>query len=47
MAKFKSLQSGDVYEYLSEQDIETMRSHDEYVEVEQEAPKPKKKQKEQ
>lgn len=40
MAKFKSIQSGDVYEFTQQSDIETMRKHNEYVEVKEEEDKP-------
>lgn len=36
MAKFKSIQTGEVYEFHLEQDIVTMRKHNEYVEVTEE-----------
>lgn len=36
MAKFKSIQTGDVYEFTQAHDIETMRKHNEYVEVKEE-----------
>jgi hypothetical protein len=36
MAKFKCKHTGNVYEFLSEQDIETLREHDEYIELEEE-----------
>lgn len=42
MAKFKSIQSGDVYEFTQQSDIETMRKHNEYVEVAEEKPVEKK-----
>lgn len=42
MAKFKSIQSGDVYEFTQQNDIDTMRKHNEYVEVEEEKPVEKK-----
>lgn len=44
MAKFKCKHTGNVYEFLSPQDIETLREHDEYeemVEEEVEEVKPK------
>lgn len=40
MAKFKSIQSGDVYEFTQANDIETMRKHNEYTEVIEEVPAP-------
>ena len=51
MAKFKCVHSGCVYEWTNEEMIASMRLHDEYTEVEEEAapvvkskeaPKPKK-----
>jgi hypothetical protein len=33
MAKFKCKQSGNVFEFLLEHDIKTMRKHSEYTEV--------------
>lgn len=33
MAKFKCIASGEVYEFVHEHDIKSMRSHTEYVEV--------------
>ena len=33
MAKFKCLASGEVYEFMMEHDIKSMRSHPEYQEV--------------
>lgn len=43
MAKFKSVQTGDVYEFTQPNDIETMRKHNEYTEVvEEEKPVEKK-----
>lgn len=43
MAKFKSVQTGDVYEFTQPNDIETMRKHNEYIEVvEEEKPVEKK-----
>lgn len=33
MAKFKCQQSGNVFEFVNEHDIKTMRSHPSYVEV--------------
>lgn len=33
MAKFKCKQSGNVFEYFTEHDIKTMRTHSEYEEV--------------
>lgn len=33
MAKFKCKQSGNVFEFLHEHDIKTMRKHSEYTEV--------------
>ncbi len=46
MAKFKSLATGEVYEFTVEHDIAGMRAHSEYEEVIEEAvveEKPKKK----
>jgi hypothetical protein len=40
MAKFKSIQTGEVYEFTQENDIKTMRVHTEYVEVKEEEEKP-------
>lgn len=42
MAKFKSVQTGDVYEFTQPNDIETMRKHNEYIEVVEEKPVEKK-----
>lgn len=39
--KFKCVQSGNVYEFHSEHDIKTMRTHPEYVEVTEQQDKPK------
>ena len=33
MAKFKCKQSGNVFEFLQEHDIKTMRKHPEYIEI--------------
>lgn len=33
MAKFKCKQSGNVFEFLLDHDIKTMRTHTEYIEV--------------
>jgi hypothetical protein len=41
--KFQCKHTGQVYEFLSEHDIEEMLKHDEYFVVEEEAPKPKQK----
>jgi hypothetical protein len=44
MAKFKCKQSGNVFEFLQEHDIKTMRKHAEYIEIVPEVPvKPNKK----
>jgi hypothetical protein len=47
MAKFKSIATGEVYEFTAEHDIEGMRVHSEYEEVVEEEvvveEKPKKK----
>jgi len=44
MAKFKCKQSGNVFEFLQEHDIKTMRKHPEYIEIVPEVPvKPNKK----
>lgn len=40
MAKFKSIQTGDVYEFTQAHDIDTMRKHNEYEEVKEEEAKP-------
>ena len=42
--KFQCIHTGQIYEFLSEQDITEMLKHDEYVVVEEPAkpPKPKK-----
>jgi hypothetical protein len=44
MAKFKCVHTGQVYEYFTDHDIESMLEHDEYEYVEEEdaeeAPKP-------
>lgn len=42
MAKFKDNATGNVFEFTSEHDIQTMRKHAEYTEVKDE-PKPSKK----
>jgi hypothetical protein len=39
MAKFKCNQSGNIFEFTSEHDIKTMRTHPGYTEVIQEEPK--------
>lgn len=44
--KFKCKHTGQVYEFLSEQDITEMLKHDEYVVEEEEKPKPLKQKKE-
>ena len=44
--KFQCIHTKQVYEFLSEQDITEMLKHDEYVVVEEEAPKPPKSKKE-
>lgn len=41
--KFQCKHTGQVYEFLSEHDIQEMLKHDEYFVVEEEAPKPKQK----
>jgi len=38
MAKFKCQQSGNIFEFLNEHDIKTMRAHPSYVEVVEEQP---------
>jgi hypothetical protein len=38
MAKFKCNHSGNVFEFLLEHDIKTMRTHTEYTEVLEETP---------
>jgi hypothetical protein len=38
MAKFKCNHSGNVFEFLQEHDIKTMRVHTEYTEVLEETP---------
>ena len=43
MAKFKSLATGEVYEFVVEHDIDGMRVHSEYEEVVVVEEKPKKK----
>lgn len=45
MAKFKCNHSGNVFEFFSEHDIKTMRTHPEYTEVVETTPevKPNKK----
>lgn len=43
MAKFKCNQSGNVFEFLTEHDIKTMRTHPGYSEIkEEETQEPKK-----
>jgi hypothetical protein len=45
MAKFKDIATGNVFEFTTAHDIETMRKHSEYVEVVEEVKeKPSKKQ---
>lgn len=44
--KFRCIHTGQVYEFLSEQDITEMLKHDEYVVVEKEPAKPPKPKKE-
>lgn len=45
MAKFKCNHSGNVFEFFTDHDIKTMRTHPEYTEVVEETPvvKPNKK----
>lgn len=42
MAKFKDNATGNVFEFLSLHDIDTMRKHPEYTEVKEEVKTPKK-----
>lgn len=44
--KFQCTHTGQVYEFLAEQDIAEMLKHDEYIVVEEEKPKPIKPKKE-
>ena len=37
MAKFKCLLSGNIFEFYTDFDIETMREHPQYIELEEEA----------
>lgn len=41
MAKFKDIATGNIFEFTSEHDIETMRKHTEYTEVIEEEVKEK------
>ena len=38
MAKFKCLLSGNIFEFFTDFDIETMREHPQYEELEEEEP---------
>lgn len=42
MAKFKDNATGNVFEFVSQHDIDTMRKHPEYTEVKEEVKTPKK-----
>jgi len=42
MAKFKDNATGNVFEFTTEHDIQTMRKHPEYTEVKEEVKQPKK-----
>jgi len=42
MAKFKDNATGNVFEFTTNHDIQTMRKHPDYVEVKEEVKQPKK-----
>lgn len=42
MAKFKDIATGNVFEFLSDHDIQSMRKHPEYTEVKEEVKQSKK-----